>query len=451
MLEDHQPAAPGAPQSAAELPASVAPADTGAAPAAVPASGHAAGRIRRLAGHGHEWLISEQARLQARRQRSGLVDAGFLVQELDARVGGGILAGALAFRIFLFMVPVVYVIFTVLGVISRALGHDPAQLASDAGITGVLAGTVVKVADQSAWTLATLALGAVVTMLITAGSLLKALYVVHWLIWRIPRVKPPGLTPKLALIGLAVAGSALGVAINDVRTAVGGAGAVLTVLLTIALSFAGWWWVSWRLPHAPVPPRALIPGAVLMAGGAVVLQLLTTYWIGNLVARKTSTYGAVGIALAVLLWVYILGRIMVGSAGLNAALYYRRENSTSQTGHGLLTCPAAEARCLPGVPSAGRKSQAPSRWAHRSMRISCWVGSEGSVSASPVRRKPAFSYRLMAAGLALLTHSPMVLAPWASAHARTARTNSVLIPLPRRSGATHIEISSASTPWSPGR
>jgi hypothetical protein len=28
----------------------------------------------------------------------------------------------------------------------------------------------------------------------------------------------------------------------------------------------------------------------------------------------------------VLLWVYILGRIMVGSAGLNAALWYRGQN-----------------------------------------------------------------------------------------------------------------------------
>ena len=195
MLEDHQPAGAGAPQSPAELPASVK--DAGAAPAAVPAPGHAAGRIRRLTGHGRQWLASEQAQLQARRQRSGAVDAGFLVQELDARVGGGILAGALAFRIFLFMVPVVYVIFTVLGVVSRALGHDPAQLAKDAGITGVLAGTVVKVADQSAWTLAALVVGAVVTMLITAGGLLKALYVVHWLIWRVPRVKPAGLAPML--------------------------------------------------------------------------------------------------------------------------------------------------------------------------------------------------------------------------------------------------------------
>src|SRR5215472_1735814 len=268
MLEDHQPAVSGAPQSPVEPPAGPAHLDADTAPAAVPASGHAAGRIRRLTGHGQQWLTSEQARLQARRQRSGMVDAGFLVQELDTQVGGGILAGALAFRIFLFMVPVVYVIFTVLGAVSRALGHDPAQLARNAGITGVLASTVVKVADQSAWTLATLVLGAVVTMFITAGSLLKALYVVHWLIWRVPRMMPTGLAPRLVLIGLTLASSALGVAVNDLRTSSGAAGAVLAVVVTTALSFAAWWWVSWKLPHAPVPASALIPGALLMAVGA---------------------------------------------------------------------------------------------------------------------------------------------------------------------------------------
>jgi uncharacterized BrkB/YihY/UPF0761 family membrane protein len=255
-----------------------------------------------------------------------MVDAGFLVQELDARVGGGILAGALAFRIFLFMVPFVYVAFTILGAISRALGQDPSQLARNAGITGILASTVVKLEEQSAWTQAALVLGALVTLFITAGGLLKALYVVHWLIWRVHRVMPAGLVPKLALTGLTLVVSALGVAVNDVRNSSGIAGAVLALVLITALSFALWWRVSWKLPHAPAPARALVPGALLMAVGVDVLQLLTTYWIGYLVARKTSTYGAVGIALAVLLWVYILGRIVVGSAGLNAALWYRRQN-----------------------------------------------------------------------------------------------------------------------------
>jgi len=259
-----------------------------------------------------------------------MVDAGFLVQELDAQVGGGILAGALAFRIFLFMVPFVYVVFTVLGAVSRAMGQDPGQLARNVGITGILASTVVKVEEQGAWTQAALVLGAVVALFITSGALLKALYVVHWLIWRVRRVMPVGLVPRLALIGFTLAASALSVAINDLRNSAGIAGAVLAVLIVTVLSFALWWWVSWKLPHAPVPARALIPGALLMAVGADVLQLLTTYWIGSLVARKTNTYGAVGIALAVLLWVYILGRIIVGSAGLNAALWYRRENRAAK-------------------------------------------------------------------------------------------------------------------------
>jgi membrane protein len=308
----------------------MAPAEADAATAAAPSPGRAQGRLGRFVAHRRQWLTSEQVRVQTeletRRQRSGMVDAGFLVQELDARVGGGILAGALAFRLFLFMVPVVYVVFTVLGAASRAMGQDPAHLADSAGITGILASTVVKVDQQGAWTQIPLVLGAIVAIYITAGGLLKALYVVHWLIWRVPRSRPAGLGPRLVLIGITLLASALGIAVNDVRNASGAAGAVIAVLLVTALSFAGWWWVSWKLPHAPCPARALIPGALLMAVGADVLQLLTTYWIGHLVARKTSTYGAVGIALAVLLWVYILGRIMVGSAGLNAALWYHREN-----------------------------------------------------------------------------------------------------------------------------
>jgi uncharacterized BrkB/YihY/UPF0761 family membrane protein len=330
MLEDRQPAVPEKPQSPVESPATMAAADADAASATTASPGRAKGRIRRFVAHRRRWLTSEQVRVQTeletRRQRSGMVDAGFLVQELDARVGGGILAGALAFRLFLFVVPVVYVVFTFLGWASRAMGQDPAHLANGAGITGILASTVVKVEQQGAWTQVPLVLGAIIAMFITAGSLLKALYVVHWLIWRVPRSRPAGFGPRLALIGVTLLASALGIALNDVRNAWDVAGAVIAVFLVTALSFAGWWWVSWKLPHAPCPARALIPGALVMAVGADVLQLVTTYWIGHLVARKTSTYGAVGIALAVLLWVYILGRIMVGSAGLNAALWYRREN-----------------------------------------------------------------------------------------------------------------------------
>jgi uncharacterized BrkB/YihY/UPF0761 family membrane protein len=330
MLDDDRPAVAGGPQSPVEPSAVRAPANVDDAPAEVPSSGHARGRIRRSAGQAQQWLALERTQLQeelnARRQRSGMVDAGFLVSELDARVGGGILAGALAFRIFLFMVPFVYVVFTALGAASTAATTDPAQLARDVGITGVLASAVVQTQDQGAWALAVLVAGAAVALLLTAGSLLKALYVVHWLVWGVPRVVPGGLVPRLAVIGVALTASALGVAVNDVRRLSDVVGAVIAIAMTTALSFGLWWWVSWKLPHPPLPARALVPGALLVAAGAEVLHLLTTYWIGHLVTRKTDTYGSVGIALAVLFWVYVLGRIIVASAGLNAALQARPQN-----------------------------------------------------------------------------------------------------------------------------
>src|SRR5215472_5725490 len=222
MPDDHRPALSGVPQSPAEPRAARAPAGDGDAPAQVPAQDHAPGRIRWSAGQARQGLALGRTRLEreltTRRQRSGMVDVGFLVQELDARVGGGILAGALAFRIFLFMVPLVYMAFTGLGAASAAANNDPAQLARDIGITGVLASAVVQAQDHSAWTLTVLLAGAAVALFLTAGSLAKALFAVHWLIWRTPRVRPAGLVPRLALICVALIASALGVAVNHVRS-----------------------------------------------------------------------------------------------------------------------------------------------------------------------------------------------------------------------------------------
>lgn len=79
-------------------------------------------------------------------------------------------------------------------------------------------------------------------------------------------------------------------------------------------------------------PARFVPGAVFVAVGADLMHTLTVYWIGPLVARKSTTYGAVGIALAVLFWVYVFGRIIVGSAGVNVTLW-RRGGGVVPEGH----------------------------------------------------------------------------------------------------------------------
>jgi len=278
---------------------------------------------------GVDWAKSERVRaedaLKARRQSSAIIDAGFEIQEFDVDVGGGILAGAVAFRMFLFLVPFVYIVFTVFGDLAKAAGYSPTHAARSVGITGVLASAVISSSDLSVWRQVVLLAGALVLLALTANNLAKTLYIVHWLVWRMPRVKPRGYLPVVVTVGLAFALTVFSIIVDHVRRATGIGGIVLTVLIITSASFSLWWWVSWRLPHPPTSSRSLIPGALFMAVGVEALHLLTTYWIGTLVVRRSNTYGAVGVALAVLFWVYVLGRIIVGSAGINATLWRRRE------------------------------------------------------------------------------------------------------------------------------
>ena len=282
-----------------------------------------------MVGRSRRWTETERARvekeLQSRRRTSRVVGPGFDIAELDVHVGGGILAGAVAFRLFLFLVPFVYVLFTLLGWVAKAVNQNPEHLAKVLGITGILASAVVGTQSISVPSQILLLVGAAFATLITANSLVKTLFVVHWLVWGVPRAKPSGLRPVAATIGLALIMTVLSVATNAIRSQLGLPGSLLVVALVTGLAFVLWWWISWRLPHAAMSPQHLVPGAVFVAIGADVMHLLTTYWIGAVVARKSHTYGAIGIALAVLLWVYVFGRILVASAGVNATLW-RREH-----------------------------------------------------------------------------------------------------------------------------
>jgi membrane protein len=82
-----------------------------------------------------------------------------------------------------------------------------------------------------------------------------------------------------------------------------------------------WTFVQYHLPRADVPWTKLIPGAILVAVGVEVLQIVTVVWFTRYIENKSETYGAIGAALAILLWAYFLGRIVVSGAMLNAALY----------------------------------------------------------------------------------------------------------------------------------
>ncbi len=65
--------------------------------------------------------------------------------------------------------------------------------------------------------------------------------------------------------------------------------------------------------------------AVLVALGVQVVHLGTALFIGPKVERASATYGSLGVAFTVLVWLYVLSRIVVASAMLNAVRWERRD------------------------------------------------------------------------------------------------------------------------------
>jgi hypothetical protein len=126
-----------------------------------------------------------------------------------------------------------------------------------------------------------------------------------------------------AFIGIVTIALALVALVGRVRTETGaGYGALIVVYTLVPIGV--WLFISSKLPRAEGTTWAtLLPGAVVFGIGTQILHLVTVLWIARSVSSKTETYGAIGAALALLLWAYLLGRVITASAALNAALWYR--------------------------------------------------------------------------------------------------------------------------------
>jgi uncharacterized BrkB/YihY/UPF0761 family membrane protein len=79
-----------------------------------------------------------------------------------------------------------------------------------------------------------------------------------------------------------------------------------------------------RLPHGNAPWRALVPGAIIVSVGLVLVAADSTYLIAPRVERSRSAYGALGVAATLLFGLYLISRLVVAGAVLNRTLWIRR-------------------------------------------------------------------------------------------------------------------------------
>ena len=276
------------------------------------------------------WAAAMQARgkkleqrAQEERSHHASVDAAFEMADRDGETGGGIIAGALAYRLFIWLLPAALVAVVGLGVAADATGKSPEQAAKSIGLLGLVSSSVASAAKSSNRWYA-LIVGIPILIYVTRG-VLRALIGVHRLVWTDDRAAAPKpkLRPTLELLALMV-GLVLLAGLSSLARAhvIGVFGVLLTV--AAALPLGGLWlYLSYRMPHRDATWRWLIPGAVFFGIGAEILHLVAVYAIAPYANAKQGTYGALGAAAALLFGLYIFSRVIVFAAVINATLWAR--------------------------------------------------------------------------------------------------------------------------------
>jgi uncharacterized BrkB/YihY/UPF0761 family membrane protein len=265
--------------------------------------------------------LAERAELERGRHRS--VDAVFDMAERDSEVGGGIIAGALAYRLFIWLLPLALVVVAGLGVAAEASSESPEQAAESVGFEGLISNSIAGAADSpNRWY--ALLIGVPVLIWVTR-SLLRVLIGAHRLVWTDARTRAPKpkLRAALALLGLLLCFGVVSTAASALRASSTEVG-VLATLIALVPYTGLWVLVSLRLPHRDAPWTALLPGAVLFGLGIEVFHAVTAYVITPLALARQGTYGALGIASALLIGLFLISRLVVGAAVVNATLWERR-------------------------------------------------------------------------------------------------------------------------------
>jgi uncharacterized BrkB/YihY/UPF0761 family membrane protein len=245
--------------------------------------------------------------------------------ERDRDIGGGLLAGAIAFRLFVWLAAFVVVVVGILGFISAA-GGDTEVVIEGSGVTAIAArqvATTAADAERGRWLLL---VGGLYALFSTSRTMVRALWTASAIAARRPVTKPPVIKGVLAYNGgmLVLFATVRGAA--RLREATPGPGLLIT--FAAVLVFLGLTWLTLRwLPGPDLEAREILPGAILLAVGLHIMHLVAILYLPHRVERASETYGALGTAIVLLLWFYFFGRLIVAGGVLNATLRQVREES----------------------------------------------------------------------------------------------------------------------------
>ena len=267
-----------------------------------------------------------EARGEALRARHASVRLAYQAYERDRRQAGALLAGGIAYRLFLWLLPTALFAVGIVGLLADISATSPEQVAHDAGFGAAIALTVAQATQESEkGSLSLVLLGGALAL--WAGRVaVKALSLTASVAWGLrPVPLTRGLIRSLTFSGVCVGLMLLPGLLNVLHR---GPIAVdlLLELVTLAGMVALSVWVQLNFPHAEGAPwTAFLPGAIVLAVGTDLVRLVTQVYFAGRLGRVDDLYGALGLAAVFMAWLYLVARLIVASFAVSATRWRSAE------------------------------------------------------------------------------------------------------------------------------
>jgi uncharacterized BrkB/YihY/UPF0761 family membrane protein len=280
----------------------------------------AEGRLGRLQARG----IHVAERVTTWGPTGRFVEIGWRAFRRDQAVSGSVLASALTYRLFAWMLPLALLLVAGLGLLSQGGSGDSASYIEETGITGYFAQSVGDATTgMSGFARAALIVSTWFVLVYATYTLLRALRAMSAVTWGVPRTAMRDPVPKtltlLALLLCVVAAATLTGRISELAGGFPAGWLVAAASLVVAPTF----YVllcALVLPTGADRWTAHLPGAALVYLMVAAIHLFTVLILYPWVAHQKATYGVLGVAAGVLLSLFVVCRALVMATALNAVL-----------------------------------------------------------------------------------------------------------------------------------
>lgn len=236
-----------------------------------------------------------------------------------------VLAGHLAFRVFMFIVPLLFVMVALLG-FATSSGIDVSEQGENVRMGRAVAESIAQAGGEAENSRFQVGALGVVALLSATSGLVAALRLVVATVWRLPvKAAPKSKVKTMAWLLPGVLLVLAGVVVRQWMTQRGilfeGIGGIIVFCIN-SLTLLGLFWI---LPRRATRATDLVPGALAGAAGFVGLNIASAVYFTDKLQESSQVYGALGVALTVLLYLFVVGQIIVIATLVNTIWFDRDE------------------------------------------------------------------------------------------------------------------------------